>query len=196
MTKILIASNNQHKLREIKTILAGLAVTLVTPQEIGLNELIPEEYGATYEANALQKARAFAQASHLPTLADDSGVETEVFPHFPGVHSARWHPGSDAKRTTALLQKMSGQKNRSFTYITVLAFVDLDQKIEKTFSGQLTGQMALEASSGEGFGYDPIMIPSGYNQTLAQLGDDVKNNISHRRQALNKFKAWLMQKYV
>ncbi|MDR0463004.1 MAG: RdgB/HAM1 family non-canonical purine NTP pyrophosphatase [Pseudomonadales bacterium] len=195
MREVLLATNNEHKIREITEILKDLPLKLVTPEMAGLVDFVPVENGNTYEANALIKAHAFVEKTNLAVLADDSGVETLAFPRFPGVHSADWFPGSDQDRTNALLEKMADQNNRGFCYFSLIAYVDPHEKIEKTFTGKMCGEMTRESRAGEGFGYDPIMIPHGHDKTVAELGDVEKNKISHRRMALNEFANWYRKEY-
>jgi XTP/dITP diphosphohydrolase len=176
MKKILLATNNQHKIQEIQAILADLSeVELVTPREIGLENIEPEENGATYRENAEIKARAFAAASGLAVLADDSGVETVAFPGFPGVKSARWHAGSDQDRMLALWEKMKTVSERGFIYQATMCYFDPATSQSQFFEGALQGKLAAAPRGRENFGYDPLMIPDGENRTLSEMTMAEKN---------------------
>lgn len=192
--QILLATNNQHKIAEIKAILADLSVDLLTPAQVGLLDFVPNEDGQTYQENAAIKARSFAQETNSPVLADDSGVEAAALPGLLGVNSARWQAGSDRDRLLALWHKMQGVSQRTFTYQTVICYLNPSQKLEKFFTGTLHGQLALEPRGHNNFGYDPLMIPDGQpgelKQTLAEMTPAQKNSFSHRAQALQKFVQW------
>lgn len=192
MPKLFFASSNQHKIDEIEQLLAAskLPWQLITLRDLPELAIEVVETGDSYQANALQKAQAYAQLVTMPVLTDDSGVEAAAFPDLMGIRSARWFPGSDQDRCLALLERLRTQKDRTLTYHCVLCFLQLGQP-PQFFTGELNGQAAHTLSGQAGFGYDPLMIPDGYTQTFAELGQEVKNEISHRRQALDKLVTFL-----
>jgi XTP/dITP diphosphohydrolase len=189
-TNILLASHNLGKIKELHQLLSSSKLN--SKFEIislsNLEKKIPdvEETGKTFSSNALLKAKSAGKLSGYVTLADDSGLEVESLDNFPGVRSARWSPGSDEDRNTALLEKLRGNKNRNSKFVSVICLYvsNIDRSWE--FRGEIKGQIADKPQGEDGFGYDPIFIPQGFSQTFAQLGDKIKNQISHRSLALNK----------
>ena len=188
MTKLLIASNNPHKVEEYKEILAPLPLTITYLAVEGIT-LEPEETGVTFEENAILKARAFAKASGLLTLADDSGLEVDALGGEPGVYSARY--GDTAKddhagRRRLVLEKLAA-KNTPWTERTgrfrcVIALATGDRLIGTT-EGTVEGFIDYEMKGQNGFGYDPIFFVPELNQTLGQASSAKKHRISHRGQA-------------
>lgn len=202
--QIFIASSNQGKIREISAILQDKDLDLLsildTDKLKKLNIKIPksfdvEENGQTFKENALLKARAYAELTNLPTIADDSGLEVEVLDGFPSVNSNRWFTGSTHERNLALLEKMKNVNNRQARFYSVICFFDPKTQQAQFFDGEIKGQIALEPKGNkiEGFGYDPIFIPEGFSQSFSQLGAEFKNTISHRRQALIKLSQFVFQ---
>jgi XTP/dITP diphosphohydrolase len=188
MFKLLIATNNIHKLSEYREIFVDLPLTLVSLADEGIT-LDPEETGATFEANAILKAKAFAQASHLPVLADDSGLEVDALGGEPGVYSARY--GNTAKddhvgRYTLVLAKLAAQNipwaERTARFRCVIALATQD-KLIGVVEGAVEGFIDYEAKGHNGFGYDPIFFLPEFNQTLGQLPAEQKHAISHRGRA-------------
>jgi len=188
MFKLLIATNNAHKLDEYREIFAGLPLALVSLADEGIT-LDPEETGATFEENAILKAEAFAQVSHLPVLADDSGLEIDALGGEPGVYSARY--GNTAKddhkgRYTMVLDKLAAQNTpwaeRTARFRCVIAVAAQD-KLIGTVDGTVEGIIDYEAKGENGFGYDPIFFIPEFNQTLGQLSSEQKHAISHRGRA-------------
>jgi XTP/dITP diphosphohydrolase len=184
-TKLLIATHNRGKLREYADLLAGLPLTLVTPDDLGL-DLDVAESGATYADNARLKASAYAQASGLLTLADDSGLEVDALDGAPGVRSARYALGDDADRVTALLRALADagvpDERRSARFRCVIALVAPDGR-SWSAEGECAGRIIDTPRGSGGFGYDPIFyIPSHYC-TMAELPAEEKNRISHRARA-------------
>ena len=187
ISKLLIATSNPGKLREIKSLLKNQVGQVLSLNDV-LGSKAPEvaETGQTYLENALLKAKTIAQLTQLPTLADDSGLEVIALDNFPGINSARWHLGDDADHNLALLKKMRNVSNRNARYVTEVVIYYPKQQRSIQARGELKGKIALkptERSIG-GFGYDSIFIPDGFNQPLAELGDNVKLKISHRTLAL------------
>lgn len=193
MKKLVVATRNAGKIRELELLLLGV-VELVLP--IGSFPGIPDvdEDGATFVENAIKKARVAAQATGLPALADDSGLFVDALGGRPGIFSARF-AGSDADDTAnnrKLLTDMTGipSSERTAAFHCVLAFC-LPNGDCKTFDGRLPGIILEESQGEEGFGYDPLFLVPEYGQTLAQLSLEIKNKISHRGRALRKFKRYL-----
>lgn len=184
--KLLIATNNQGKLKEIRAILQDLEFELVSPADLGL-ELEVEEDGQTYAENATKKALAFSQASGLNVLADDSGLEVDALDGAPGLHSARYSTlpnASDADRRATLLLNLS-RYPRPWTarFRATVAFARPGSGVILA-EGTCPGEIILEERGTGGFGYDPIFLVTGTNQTMAELEMDEKNRLSHRGQAL------------
>ena len=190
--KIVLASGNPGKAREVRAALLGMGVELLLPHEAGFR-LDVEETGSTYAENALIKARAACEASG-PALADDSGVEVDALPGELGVRSARFGGNGldDSGRNALLLEKMREvpEAERGARYACVLAYVKPDGWFG-FFEGVLGGRI-LRAPRGEGgFGYDPLMYLPEHGCAVSELPLDLKNRISHRGLALAEFRAWL-----
>ncbi|RMD53339.1 MAG: XTP/dITP diphosphatase [Nitrospirae bacterium] len=191
--KILIATRNKGKLKEFRSLLSDLGIDIVSIDDVFTDAPIVKEDGKTYEENALKKAETLYRFSSLPTVADDSGLEVEALNGAPGVFSARFAGEglSDEENNRKLLSLLRDypMEKRKARFKAVIAFVG--PGIKKVFEGELRGHIAFEAAGKDGFGYDPIFIPEGYDKTLAQLGKEIKNSISHRAEALNKLKEFL-----
>ena len=183
---MIIATNNQHKLNEIRKMLP-LSFTLETLKEAGVNFELPETSGSI-EGNALQKARTVYLETGKTTLADDSGLLVEALGNQPGVDSAIYAglPRSDQKNVDKLLAELDGADNRKASFVTVLALIMDGQ--EFLFEGRVNGQITEGLSGNGGFGYDPVFMPDGYDCTFAVMSDDEKNAISHRANAVAKLK--------
>lgn len=183
--RLLIATNNPGKVREYDDLLSGLGLELCGLADIGLESQV-DETGHTFVENARLKAQAYCQASHLLTLADDSGLEVTMLGGAPGVHSARYagQGASDADRILKLLAALDGVPwdSRAARFRCVVALVWPDGRLE-TFEGQCTGVIALEPKGTNGFGFDPVFYLPELNCTMAELPMDVKNRISHRARA-------------
>jgi XTP/dITP diphosphohydrolase len=184
-TKLLIATHNRGKLREYADLLAGLPLALVTPDELGL-DLDVVESGATYADNARLKATAYAQASGLLTLADDSGLEVDALGGAPGVRSARYTLGDDADRVQALLRALAeaGVPEESlaarFRCVIALAAPDGRSWISE---GECAGRIIDTPRGSGGFGYDPVFYIPSHGCTMAELPPEEKNRVSHRARA-------------
>ena len=195
--KIVFATNNQHKLSEIRQIL-GSRVEVLSLKDIGCDVDIPET-GTTLEENALQKAQYIYDNYHIDVFADDTGLEVEALNGAPGVYSARYasmENGSashDSEANMARLLRELGENNyRKARFRTVIALIE--QGNVHQFEGIVNGEIIRERRGGEGFGYDPIFQPDGYDKTFAELGTDVKNQISHRARATQKLADYLLEK--
>ena len=189
MKTLVFATNNKHKLDEVRKITANL-VNIVSLAEINCHEDIPETTD-TLEGNALLKAQYIKEHYGFDCFADDTGLEVEALDNAPGVYSARYAgPGHDAQANMRkLLREMKGKNNRKARFRTVIALT-LDGK-EYLFDGIINGVITAEKKGESGFGYDPIFMPDGYTQTFAELGDDIKNTISHRALAVRKLAMFL-----
>ncbi len=186
--KLLIATHNAHKLHEIRAIL-----TMPNLEIIGMDAFpdVPEviEDGDTFEANAIKKAVEVANATGVLTMADDSGLEVDALEGAPGVYSARYagEPSNDAANNRKLLVALDGITNRTARFRCAIALVE-PNGTPQTVDGRCEGTICHEPQGENGFGYDPLFTPDGYDQTFAQLGDAVKNSISHRGAALAAIK--------
>lgn len=185
-------SNNPHKVGEINAILPR-EYRLLTPKDV-INPPDPEETGDTLEANAILKAVAYHQVTGLIAFADDTGLEVEALNNAPGVFTARY-AGEDANYVanyTKLLQVMEGIDNRKARFRTVIALSGWKGlEAPFLFEGVLEGYIATEPRGTKGFGYDPVFVFPEKNLTLAELSEQEKNQISHRKRALDKFVAFL-----
>jgi XTP/dITP diphosphohydrolase len=186
--RLVIASHNRGKIEEIETLLAPYGIIAVGAAALGLPE--PEETGATFEDNAALKARAAVEASGLPALADDSGLVVPALDGAPGIYSARWAgPAKDFRIAMERVQRELGGQDRRAHFVAVLALAwppsDRGAAIE-TFRGEVYGQLTWPPRGERGFGYDPIFVPDGYDQTFGELDPDLKHKISHRARAFAK----------
>ncbi len=191
MERYVIATNNAHKLREIRAILENDSRAFLSMEEAHIHT-DPEETGATFEENALIKARAACAASGLPAMADDSGICVDALGGAPGIHSARYCPGTDRERTEFLLKNMEavpdGQRQGRFVSVIVCVYPD---GTEFTVRGECEGVILREVRGEGGFGYDPVFFSPGDGCTFAEMPQARKNEISHRARALAAMKAAL-----
>lgn len=204
MKKIVFATNNAHKLSEIRQIL-GERIEVLSLNDIGCHADIPET-ADTLKGNALQKAEYVASHYHIDCFADDTGLEVDALDGAPGVHSARYAGGEghdSEANMRKLLAELGENNNRKARFRTVIALIELedDESTEfplhfnntKFFEGIVEGQITRERHGEEGFGYDPIFQPDGYEQTFAELGMEIKNRISHRARAVEKLVRYLSE---
>lgn len=231
MKKIVFATNNLHKLEEIRQIL-GSSMEVVSLADIGCHADIPET-ADTLEGNALQKAQYVWDHYHMSVFADDTGLEVDALGGAPGVHSARYAEGTDHNSEAnmeKLLRELNGKTSRTAHFRTVIALllaeegngaaaeatkeeatkaedasiaeaangaeaakVNCTTPKEHLFEGRVDGTIATEKRGTAGFGYDPLFVPDGYDQSFAQLGTDIKNTISHRARAVEKLCCFLKQ---
>lgn len=192
MEQLIFSTNNQHKLSEVKAILEK-DYKILGLSEIGIDTDIPET-GDTLEENALIKARYLWEEKGINCFADDTGLEVEALDNAPGVYSARYagEQKSSADNVQKLLQELADKPNRKARFRTVIAAI-LDGK-EYLFEGIVSGSIATQPKGASGFGYDPVFVPDGYTETFAELGDHVKNTISHRARAVSNFCNYLNNK--
>ena len=183
--KLLIATTNAHKARELAALLGDVPFQITTPQEEGIS-LDVEETGSTFEENASLKAQAFAQASDLLSLADDSGIEVDALGGAPGIYSSRYagHGATDEDRVQFLLEKLRNVpvEERQGRFRCVVAVADPEGDVS-LFQGTVEGVIAFQPAGSNGFGYDPIFLLPDRQCTTAQLSPEEKNRISHRGQA-------------
>jgi len=197
MQKLLIATGNKGKVKEIRALLDGLDVELVTPREIGLDIEVVED-GDTYEENAGKKARAYSQASGLVALADDSGLEVDALGGEPGLYSARYsgQPGAtDADRRAFLLGKLKDKPRPWNAHFHATVAVATPDGLVQFAEGNCYGEIIPEERGTGGFGYDPIFFIPEENRTMAELSMDEKNRLSHRALAV-KHALPILQKLI
>lgn len=184
MKKIVFATNNAHKLAEVRAVLNDFA-EVISLSDIGCYDDIPET-GTTLEENAVLKAQFIHDRYDVDCFADDTGLEVDALHGAPGVYSARYagEEQNAANNMEKLLKNLSGKKNRKARFKTVIALIKNNQTF--CFEGQIEGRIIDKARGNAGFGYDPVFVPNGYVQTFAEMGADEKNRISHRAKAVKK----------
>lgn len=190
--KLVFATNNAHKLEEVAAIL-GEQIELLSLNDIGCHADIPET-ADTLEGNALLKSSFIFKNYGLDCFADDTGLEVEALNGAPGVYSARYAGGEghDAQANMLkLLRELEGKENRKAQFRTAISLI-LDGK-EYLFEGVIKGEIIKEKRGDSGFGYDPVFKPEGYDKTFAELGNDIKNKISHRALAVQKLCEFLQR---
>lgn len=196
MNTIVLASQNKHKIEELRETLAPLGIDLKSTYDFpDLEEVIEDR--PTLEGNAIKKAKYVFGQTGLPALSDDTGLEVDALNGRPGVYSARY-TGKDATyqdNVDKLLAEMSEKPDdkRGAQFRTVAAFVTDEGTF--TFEGVCRGKIIAEERGDGGFGYDPVFMPDGYDKTFAELSPEIKNGISHRGRAIQKFYGWLKGKY-
>lgn len=197
--KIVFATNNEHKLSEIRNML-GSDIEVVSLKDIGFTTDIPET-GHTLEENAMQKAYYIRRNYGLSVFADDTGLEVDALGGAPGVYSARYAGGAghdSEANMDKLLAELGDNDNRKARFRTVIAMILTGDgqaaDTVMTFEGIVNGSIIRERRGGEGFGYDPVFCPDGYEKTFAELGNDIKNQISHRARAVKKLAGYLLER--
>lgn len=188
--RLVFATNNKHKLEEISRML-GNRFEIVSLEEIGCREDIPEDY-ETLQENALQKARYVKEHYGYDCFADDTGLEIEALGNRPGVYSARYAGAAKDSQANMrkVLEEMEGQTNRKARFRTVIAL--LWEGREYCFEGEVCGEILTAQQGQTGFGYDPIFRPEGYKDSFAEMPMDEKNKISHRGRAVGKLVDFLI----
>lgn len=182
--RLVVASHNPGKVREIEALLAPRGVATVGAAALGLPE--PEETGATFEENAALKAHAAAGASGLPALSDDSGLVVPALGGAPGIYSARWAgPEKDFRSAMERVRRELGDRDRAAHFVAVLALAWPDGEVG-TFRGEAHGRLVWPPRGDRGFGYDPIFVADGYDITFGEMDPDEKHRISHRARAFEK----------
>lgn len=193
MKEIVFATNNAHKLHEIRAIL-GKEFNVLSLADIGCHEDIPET-ADTLEGNALQKARFVFDRYHTACFADDTGLEVDALDGAPGVHTARYaYPDRQdtEANTDRLLHELEEKNNRKAQFRTIIAFINKKGE-EFLFDGTIHGTITTERKGHDGFGYDPVFAPDETGLTFAQMGPEDKNSISHRARAIRKLCDFLAQ---
>lgn len=189
MKELILASNNAHKVEEIKSILEDY--NILTLKDINYTEEIVED-GTTFEENALIKARTISKYSGKTAISDDSGLSVDLLDGRPGVYSARYSKEqTDEKNIEKVLLELNGQKSKA-KFVSVIALVKPDGT-ELTFRGECHGEIIFEKRGTNGFGYDPIFYVPSLDKTFAELSAEQKNSISHRKQSLEKFSQYLKE---
>lgn len=191
--KLVFATNNRHKLEEVRAIL-GNKIEVLSLNDIDCHDDIPET-ADTLEGNALIKARYIYEKLGVDCFADDTGLEVEALNGEPGVYSARY-AGEDCNPEAnmyKLLQNLTGENNRNAQFRTVIALIINGE--EKLFNGIVKGTISREKMGNAGFGYDPIFIPEGFSESFAQMTSEMKNSISHRYRATEELSNYLKKQY-
>ena len=185
--RLVVASHNQGKLEEIAALLAPFAIDALSAASLGIPE--PEETGDSFEANAALKAKAAAEASGLPALADDSGLVVPALGGAPGIYSSRWAgPAKDFRSAMARVHRELGDQDRRASFVAVLALTWPDCHTER-FRGEAAGTLVWPPRGERGFGYDPIFVPKGGVETFGEMDPVEKHKISHRARAFAKLVA-------
>lgn len=191
--KLVFATNNRHKLEEVRAIL-GNKIEVLSLNDIDCYDDIPET-ADTLEGNALIKARYIHEKFGVDCFADDTGLEVEALNGEPGVYSARY-AGEDCNPEAnmyKLLQNLTGENNRNAQFRTVIALIINGE--EKLFNGIVKGTISREKMGNAGFGYDPIFIPEGFSESFAQMTSEMKNSISHRYRATEELSNYFKKQY-
>ena len=186
MKKLLIATNNKGKIKELQALLKDIGIEIITPADINL-DLEVDEDGTTYAENARKKAIAFAHASGLVSLADDSGLEVDALDGAPGLHSARYSPkpgANDSDRRTYLLQNLKDKPHPWTAHFHATIAIALPEKEVQVVEGTCYGEIIPKERGTGGFGYDPIFLFPELNRTMAELEMEEKNRLSHRAKAV------------
>ena len=194
MKKLVFTTNNPHKLEEIRAIL-GSKLEILSLADIGCDADIPET-AETLEGNALIKAHYVYDNYKLDCFADDTGLEVDALHGLPGVHTARYaYPDRHDPEANMikLLEALRENNDRNARFRTVIALIEKGK--EHLFEGVVEGVIAREKSGTQGFGYDPVFIPEGNSKTFAELGEDIKNTISHRARAVQKLAEYLASRH-
>lgn len=191
--KLVFATNNKHKLQEVRDIISS-GVEILSLADIDCTDDIPET-ADTLDGNALIKARYIFEKYGVNCFADDTGLEVEALGGAPGVYSARYAgDGHDSEANmNKLLENLTGENNRSAQFRTVIALI-IDGE-EKLFNGIVKGEITRDKRGASGFGYDPIFVPEGYKESFAQMESSTKNSISHRYRATKQLSDYLKELY-
>lgn len=186
--RLVVASHNAGKVREIRELLAPFKADVISAGELNLPE--PEETGATFAANAELKALAAARASNLPALSDDSGLAVAALHGAPGIYSARWAGGGKdfAAAMARVARELGGTSDRRAKFVCALTLAWPDGHFD-TFEGEVHGHLTFPPRGSKGFGYDPIFVGEGYDITFAEMEPAAKHAISHRARAFEKLVA-------
>ena len=193
MRNLVFATGNSHKLQEVQGLFKeGFALSCL--KDVNITEEIPETADNLVD-NALQKAWYVYKKCGIPCFADDTGLEVEALNGAPGVYSARYagEQKNSKLNMLLLLKNMTGKENRNARFRTIIAYIDENAQ-EHIFEGEIRGKIIENMAGENGFGYDPIFVPEGYDKTFAQLSSEIKNTISHRARAMEKFLSYINSK--
>ena len=190
--ELILATNNAHKLKEVREILSPHKITVYGLNDLNLHPEEVDENADTYAGNALIKAQSIQKLTTMPIIADDSGMEIEVLDNQPGLHSARFadQHGGHANAIQAILQELKKKDNRKARFVCDIILVNEDEK-PLLFEGIVDGHIAEEQFGEGGFGYDPIFVADELNKTYAEMTQEEKNKVSHRGKALKKLLTYL-----
>ena len=183
MTKIIAATHNQHKLEEYRELLDGQDLEIVSLNDYP-EYAEPEENGKTFEENANIKALSGTNYCDILTFADDSGLEVEALDNAPGIYSSRYAE-NDPARIARILKELDGKENRRARFVCVIS-IAFNKEIVASFRGEVYGKIIDEPRGTNGFGYDPVFVPDGFDKSFAELSQKEKNKISHRANAIEK----------
>ena len=189
--KLVLATHNQHKVVEVGAILGATVPDL---ELVGYDGPEPKEDGTSFLENAMIKARAAFEHTGLPSIADDSGIAVEILGGAPGIFSARWAGGRDNVQNRQLLLSQLEDvrdEDRAASFVCTIAMVTADGEV--SFTGIWPGRVARQEQGANGFGYDPVFVPEGFEITAAELEPEVKNALSHRSLALSQLASYLSQ---
>lgn len=192
MKKLIFATHNINKLAEVQAILKG-HYEVSGLEDLGLREAIPES-GSSFAENASLKTHFVNEHYKLDCFGDDSGLEVEALNQEPGIYSARYSGAGDVENTMLVLKKLAGQQNRKARFKTVISLLMNGE--EQFFEGELNGVITLSPRGTQGFGYDPVFQPDGFDITLAQMSMEEKNAISHRALAMKKLLNFLLAQAI
>ncbi|EFI42360.1 tRNA nucleotidyltransferase [Peptoniphilus sp. oral taxon 386 str. F0131] len=193
--KIVLSSDNEHKITEIKEILKDLPVEIISKKDVNLSNINVDENLDTLEGNAHLKASAIKDKCAYSVIADDTGLFVNALNGEPGVHSARYAKShDDVENRKLLIKNLRDEKDRRAYFKTVIVYIDSIGE-EHIFEGICKGEITEKEIGNGGFGYDSIFLPKGFNRTFGEMSSDEKNLISHRSEAIKKFKDFLMKKY-
>ena len=195
--KFVLASNNKNKLREMGQLLAELDIELVSQREAGCDFSV-DENGSTFAENAWLKASAVTEATGLPAVADDSGLMVDARDGAPGLYSARFtgsHDDTDEARVAFLLEKMAGESNRAAKFVSAICCTFPNGDILRS-EGECPGKILFKPVGSNGFGYDPVFAPEGFDCSMAEMSAEEKNAISHRGKSMRMFMEELRRYYA
>ncbi len=192
--KLVVASNNDHKIKEYKEMFNPLGIKIIAPKEINIH-VDPEETGCTYEENSLIKAKAIAEFTSLPIIADDSGLSVRALNGFPGIHSSRYAKelGGNKTANVELIKKLQPYEDKGASFICVITLINVEEKPVQ-FKGICEGYILDKPQGIAGFGYDPIFYSIEANICFGLASEDIKNKYSHRAKALEKLVDYLKEK--
>lgn len=194
MFDLLVASNNPHKIHEYQEMFSGYEVKVHSPKELGIN-VNPDENGETYEANSLIKAKALAEFTKMPVIADDSGLNVVALDNFPGIHSSRFADscGGNKYANPKLIEKLQGFSDKSAFFTCVITLLNVEEN-PVVFKGICPGKI-LDKPEGEGgFGYDPIFYSTEAKQCFGTAPEEIKNKYSHRAKAMEQLINYLKKR--